>query len=239
MTMRLLSRRKKIFDELFRHIGCLITKGAVSLMKKTVLFAVMITLILSSIAFTSCAEVSSEKEVMTAARNLIDRSYTVNEVCFGEGLPYQKDGVYVEYLAAAIGVTVDELSYYPISDSAEFQSVNEIKAYAANVYSSEYCEFLFKRTFEGLSDNDEVAIYPRYIEQYDMMTVRPDGGGMVIKELRSFDLDSIEIVKIKPKYALIRVEAYRGGESIGTVSLKLVHEEVDGIMCWRLDTPTY
>lgn len=208
-------------------------------MKKIISIVILISAVLSSFVFTSCAEVSSEKEVMTAARNLIERSYTVNEVCFGKGLPYDEDGLYVNFLAAAIGVSVEDLAYFPVSEDAEFQSIDEIKAYVSNVYSSEYCEFLFQRTFDGLSDSDEIAIYPRYIEQYDMFTVRPDGGGMVIEELRTFDLDSIKIVKIKPKYALIRVEAYRAGESIGTVSLKLVHEKVDGIMCWRLDTPTY
>lgn len=209
-------------------------------MKRTAsLILTLLIVLLSASAFSCSPPAASEEEVKTAARKLIEKSVTVNEIYFGKGLPYDTTGTSVDYLAAAIGVSVEDLSYYPMSEDSEYKTISEIKDLAASVYSSDYCEFLFERTFEGISSGDSVALYPRYLDQYDLLTVRADGGGMIIEKIRTFDLDSIEVIKIKSKYALVRVPAFVDGESDGYADLKLVYELIENIMCWRLDTPTY
>lgn len=193
-------------------------------MKKLIL-SVLSVLIFCTL-LTSCGDVGyTEDEIRETAKNLIESSYEINEIYFGEGLPVTGED------------SVGSRLYTPVTDDCKYHSTSEIKAATEKVYTADYCKILFKTGFEGTSlESEENVRYARFIDDFDgRLTARKDLAESAITRGRTFDYDSAEIVKMKKDRAEITYITHVDGEKDLSVTVTLLKDESG----WRLDTPTY
>ena len=174
-------------------------------------------------------------EVPDAAAELIEASYEINTVFFGDGLP-------------TIGYDgIDELlgdSYSALSEDSPYKSEAEIKEAALKVYTEDYCEFLFEKAFIGqnvdFTDKDDnitetVQIPARYLTYNGELIVRYVDEDEILKLNRTYDTSNVRIVKKYRKKVVVGVQSFVDGVPDGeeTFTLEITPSG------WRLDDPTY
>lgn len=183
--------------------------------------------VFSCVFLVSCGDVGyTEDEIKSSAKSLIEASYELNDIYFGEGL------------AAKVGETGTSSSLYsPVADDCKYHSTTEIKAATEKVFTEDYCKILFKKGFEGSSVEDDTdVVYARYIDDYDgSLTVRKNLGDEALKLGRTYDFSTASVEKMKKDEAQISVVSVVDGKADVTVTFTLKLEK-NG---WRLDTPTY
>lgn len=189
--------------------------------------ALLVLVLLFCPVLASCGDVGySEDEIKNTAKALIEASYELNDIYFGEGL-------------SAGGETSSTSSLYsPVSDDCKYHSTTEIKVATEKVYTEDYCKILFKRGFEGssLEDDADNVVYARYIDDFDgRLTVRKNLSDEALKTGRTYDFSTAEVEKMKKDEAQISVVSQVEGKADVTVTFTLKLEK-NG---WRLDTPTY
>lgn len=216
--------------------------------------ALFITLaILVSSTLVSCSKPISEEKALSVIKNLLTESVEINEIFFGHGLPYDQMA-YLEKLediedaksqpGGQNGVYYP--FYVPIDKKAKYQSENEIKEAALKVYSSEYCEYLFKLAFKGISSDSGVVSLPKYYlsdgspKRLLVRVLDPDEKE-IMPVKREYDLSTIEFIKIGRIYITFSVRSIINGEPADTIKAVAIHEKRphDIRYNWYLDTPTY
>ena len=190
-------------------------------------------------AFFGCGAKYDENEIKAAAVALIEESYKINEICFGDGLPAdfsstENGGEYVE----------GSLVYAYVDEMCPYHSTAELKDAISETYSSAYSEYLCTLLFTGLSvsvgggedDSDKQNVaYARYMdgdEGLEALLMDPDD---IMSLERTYDTENITVVSQKNGRVEISVPSYLKGERDIDVTLTLVLENGE----WRLDTPTY
>lgn len=199
---------------------------------KYTLYGAVSALIAVSLLFTvSCRRESyDEDELRSAAAELIEASYEINNIFFGSGLPTVGAGT-----ASAEDSAV---RYAELSDESPYRTEEEIRHAALLVYTPEYCESIFETVFSGASSvigEDSAVLYARYIDYNGILTARILKEDEILQLDRTYDTSSIEIVRIRSNTAEITVPSFKNGVPSDDISLRLVMTD-DG---WRLDTPTY
>ena len=179
----------------------------------------------------SCGATYDEGEIKAAAAELIEASYDINVIYFGEGLPTAE--------------TPDDyvMKHLEIAEDSPYHTEEEIKEATLAVYSEDYSTFLFEKAFSGFSvdlgDEDSVdsaeIIDARYVEYGGRLVVLPIDEEDVMKLDRTYDTDKIEVIKQRNGNVTIRVPSYVDGKAAGDVTLTVVKTDAG----WRLDTPTY
>lgn len=126
------------------------------------LVSLIILLALTLTAATSCDRSYDEAEVKAAAQTLLEASFVVNEVFYGEGVSYD------EYSGIGGG------SYYkPVSDTAlewlGISGIEGLKNLARGVYTADLCEIIFRTKLASIKDSSDGSVisYARYIEYYE------------------------------------------------------------------------
>ncbi len=197
-------------------------------------FALLLTVLLS-LASCGAPELS---EVEDTFRQLIEASYEINEIFFGEGLAtYSR-----EDQAAMYASFPDSYALYEIVDvKSGYLMADSIKAAAEQVYSSDYLDGIYTMAFDGYSDGETVTT-ARYLEMdgYFMRYVYGEKDTFDILEgkQRRFLFDTMKIVRPSRKdYVNLKIDSYLLGheDEILTITLRFVLQ--DG--AWRLDSPTY
>ena len=174
-------------------------------------------------------------EVPAAAKELIEASYEINTIFFGEGLP-------------TIGYDgSDELmgdSYSVLTEDSPYKTEAEIKEAALKVYTEEYCAFLFEKAFIGqevdFSNDDDsvvevVQIPARYLTYEGELIVRNVEDEERLTLNRTYDTGNVTIEKKYRKKVVISVPVFEDGVPAGDETFTLAYTP-DG---WRLDDPTY
>ena len=200
-------------------------------MKKMLRAAVLVAAVLLVLPFSSCGKKYTEEEIKSAAAELIEASYEINEIFFGEGLP----GVEPE--------VEDVMRYLLIAEESPYHTEDEVKAAARAVYSENYCSLLFERAFVGFTldetDDDGIdttqLVDARYLNYNDELVILPLDEDDIMKLDRTYDTDSIKVLKQKSGTAIISVQSYVNGEKSDEVTLNMIITEKG----WRLDSPTY
>ena len=176
-------------------------------------------------------------EVPAAAQELIEASYEINTIFFGEGLPTIG---YDEESDALLGD-----SYAALSEDSPYKSEAEIKEAALKVYTEDYCKFLFEKAFLGQmvefteDDSDQVAevvqIPARYLTYEGQLIVREVEDDERIVLNRTYDTENVRIIKKYRKKVLIGVQAFENGVPTEEETFVLEYTPSG----WRLDDPTY
>lgn len=211
-------------------------------MKKIILFALAaITLI----SFCSCGGAKySEDEIKTALDELLPKSFEMNEIYFGKGLPISEDKDVLDEYYSGFDSDIEMINYHPVSRDCPYQNETELRAATLQVFTKEYSEYLFQRAFNGISaqiQNQEgltetySAIYAMYIEENGVLTVRLNLEDDAMELNREYRTDEMRILSQRGKSATVVIPTYVDGEFDANAQIKLV-KTPDG---WRLDSPTY
>ena len=174
----------------------------------------------------------SDDAIRDIYADLIEASYVLNDVYYGDGLPFVNDPETMAALAGAIS----RFSYMPVDQSAPLTSEKQIREATLAVVSQPMCDHLFTLAFEGMSTgDDETVVYARYIEQSEILTVRIDLADEALPLGRVYDLDSMDILNQNGSRIVASFATSVDGKPSVNVKLTLVNTP-DG---WRLDSPTY
>ena len=209
-------------------------------MKKIISFTAAI--ILFTLLLCSCSAAMTEEELKEIAGPLIEKSYEINEIYFGSGLPVDEEELALIGGESGVGEDEGEYDIKPVSfvpvKSDKYDSIQSLKDAALEVYTESYLETVFKFAFEGMTDEKgEILQYARYIENFggSVLQERADLEEESIVVGRVFDISTIRLKSAARNYVYFTVESYLDGKPEGTVELS-IKDEGSG---WRLDSPTY
>lgn len=196
-------------------------------MNKIIRSLAFIAAVCSLMLLCSCGDVGyTDEEIISTARTLVEASYEINELYFGEGLPTTGE------------TSVSSTFYSPVTEESPYHSVSEIKAATEKVYTADYCEILFKIGFEGssLESDDEKVTYARFIDDFNgELTARKDLKETSLLAGRTYDFSTATVEKAEKNSARIKIVSLVNGVEDVSVTLTLKLENGS----WRLDTPTY
>ncbi len=208
-------------------------------MKKLIrITALAVAIIIAAAMGVSCGVDYTDEEIKEKAESLIERSFDLNDIYFGKGLPVsEKDSDEAQKFAEENGFDLGNVQFLPVTDESAYSSIDEIKKATAKVYSESYCEYLFSMAFEGYSSEDgSLAVYARYMEDDSgTLTVRIDLHENDLPN-RTYDYSSMKVKSRKDTSVVVTMDSYLDGKKEeNPVSFTLVKDEKG----WRLDTPTY
>ena len=204
------------------------------------IIAIILLAVALTAALSACrVRIDDEAAFFAEVASLIDASREVNELFFGEGLPFDDpDGLSAaEIIEAEDNPVIRRTTYRPVSEDAKYHTETEIMACARAVYSENYCKDLYSTGFEGVtSEGGSGAVYARYIyTDANGLTINMDSVANAKTFTRTFDTSTLAIDRRGSDYVIVSLEAYDGGVSAGRVQLRVNKEDAG----WRLDWPTY
>jgi hypothetical protein len=167
---------------------------------------------------------------------VIEASYEVNVLLFGEGLPVYPRGDEEDELVHRYYGVVDNGQEY-VTPYAKYATIAEMQAAVAKVYSTEYRESLFETTFTGYTDDTLHSVLPaRYNEDdkflYQNKNVKPLTGGTRVYDYASMKIENYS----HSSYLKVSINSYTENDpgKWKTVYLTFVFENGN----WYLDSPS-
>lgn len=128
-------------------------------MKKLICLALSIVMLCS---LSACSGNAPElNEVRDELVSLIESSYEINEILFGEGLPtYERGGEYdKEHFLYSPSDT--EFAYYEyVTEDCGYFFTDRIKSAAEEVYTAEYLAGVYTMAFDGYADENTGKVTP-------------------------------------------------------------------------------
>ena len=196
-------------------------------MKNGVRTAICILLASLSLSLVSCGKGPELEDVREDIVATVEKSLELNEVFYGEGLP-----VYKEMITGKDYYLVD-------TEKSDYDSIDELKAALAEVYTTDYCTALNEVMFVGIADN-LVSLLPRFIEEEMSGTLMQDkyAESILIGE-RAFDYAEMTMEKSSKNSFTVRIPATIDGEKDEDAVLTFKREMTENGVVWKLDSPTY
>lgn len=213
-------------------------------MKRILCFALSSITLLSILFFPSCASKAPKmEEIYDRVVELVEGSYELNVIFYGEGLPYYDRNLSVyESLYQDYSIESYTKDYHIVSSHAKYRSVDAIKMAAEKVYSSELLEnVIYPNAFTGLLVSGVGSNV-----QYSNARYLDDGQNLYIyagEDRNSFPTplvyDYATMKIIKPSNAervLISITAWEENKPDSPMTTRLALVLVDGE--WFLDKLT-
>ena len=200
------------------------------LVYKIIVFTLFFTLLVPM--FSGCAA-ESDEALLTTAKQLLEKSKTVNEICFGEGLAFMEEGGHS--MTGYLEATKEARERYAVS------STEDIRALVREVYSFASCEYVDSVIFSPIYTETGYISYRRYFD-----TTTDDGVShlMVKKEYEpnavgEVSYSNVRISSHKRSRAeiLVDVTVTDGVKSRTDKDVEFLLRKEDG--AWKLDTLTY
>ena len=214
-------------------------------MRKIVRIIFSIPILISvMIGSTGCANRAPKlEEIYDRVVELVEASYELNEVFYGDGLPYYDrnlsvyESLYSNY--TTVGYTKD---YHIVSSNAKYHSIDEIKMAAEKVYSSSLLEeAVYPSVFDGLmvSDAGSGSHYSaaRYIEDNEDLYILMEEEDAYHPTPLIYDYATMKI--IRPSNAtevLITMNAWEEDKPDQVFEMRLSIINEDGV--WLLNKLT-
>lgn len=210
-------------------------------MRKTMRAISFLLVAVLILALSACGapELDEVKDTFVA---LIEASYEINDILFGEGLAvYERGGDFAAkyYIYEDLSESYD--FYEIVQSESGYLTADSIKEAASKVYSDDYLEGIYTMAFDGYSDGESVTT-ARYLEA-DGYFLRytygeKDPFDILEGKQRRYLFDTMKIVRpSSADYVNVEIESYLLGneDEILTVTLRFTLEKGE----WRLDSPTY
>ena len=206
-------------------------------MKKILLLILTIALVFGALSLTSCDRDYDEAEVKKAAKKLIADSAVLNEIFWGDGLPYIDDK------------NTSEGAYYMAFEAYHYQlgfkTIDELKSMAAKTFSKGFCRSINSTMFAAIDDGTETVIsrYYQKVSAADGITpeyimVNSTWEQELYGEV-SYDYDSLKVIGSEDDTVYVTLNATVTLDDLEPQTRELriaLVEEDDG---WRIDSPTY
>lgn len=218
-------------------------------MKKILSIALSLVCLFCALPLVGCAKLDTTG-LAEAAPDLIARSAFLNEIFFGEGIPYDESG-------EAQGV------YYPVDPAwvaeTDIHTTTELAAMTEEVFSQAYAALILGSGISGFPVSGGSYIYPRYASS-QAENLRDENETILVSSTSEFlinpigkstyDYATLRIAAVERDYAMVTL-------SVTTVSLIPHDERVEGADntvtttetveikfvkeggAWRIDSPTY
>ena len=211
-------------------------------MKKIICFA------LAAIAALSLVSCGAKAPDIEAVRDelvaLVEASYEVNEIFFGEGLPtYARGGEYDKKYGLYNGNDSEFAFYEYVTQESKYYFTEQIRWAAEKVYTADYLKGIYTMAFDGYADENTGAVTTaRYLDANGLLMKyvfdENDPFDQLDGKKRRFDFDTMEAVKpYSSGYLNISVDSYLEGNESDILNITLHFKKTaDG---WRLDAPTY
>ena len=202
-------------------------------MKK--LFCLLCVLLVLSL--TACGGSGlTETEIRDTVQTLVEQSYVLNDVYYGDGLPFEDDADKVAALLGMDAGSAVNVHYMPVAEDATFLSEAELRAATAAVFTPEMCDILYEIAFVGVSTEDEEKVaFARYIQQEDTLTVRLGLAESAVDVGRTYDFDGMTVLIDEKNRVRVEIPSLVDGEKSVNVRITVI-KTAEG---WRLDSPTY
>ncbi|MGI6742885.1 MAG: hypothetical protein ACOX4O_04385 [Eubacteriales bacterium] len=182
----------------------------------------LLAVVLIALLFVvSCGQEVSDDEARQILSEIIPKAEVFNEAFWGKGLPAVDSAVLDPNKKVS-------RQYYDVSPDCPYQTIAELKAAAAEVYSAEYMKIIAETAFDGTDE-----FFPRYMEA--------DGQLRVDIAFQGYNLRT----KLRPNEAKVRRASFGllevavpcdfDGQPSEDYIIILVNE--NGV--WKLDSPTY
>lgn len=229
--------------------------------KRSLALAAAAVLLLT--ALVSCSPRMTDDEARAAFGPLVERSLSLNEIIFGDGLPVETAEFTIGKFLEATSQTRETAAYLPVAADAPIQSEAALRAAIMAVYSEDYGGYLCRLLFDGVSDgdDDETAlglanvIFARYRSFTDVY--RKEDSVLCVRV--EIDEDKIDLAAVTYDYGTMTVDrtGTEGGKdwvhvtvsaaaSAGAEMTEPVTETIEvGLRfvregdAWRLDSPTF
>lgn len=184
-------------------------------------------------ALSACARSKPPRleDIYDEAVELIEKSFAINDIAFGHGLPVWHIGSeYAEMLYIYNNTPIFE----NVTEYATVTTLAQMKQRMEAVYSSAYLESLFVPLFDGYAY--EEGSMPAQFNEDSTRLYQWKGYAPLVTQQRIYDYASMRVVGGDAQTAVIEIDSHLENEQTSlVVELVLVLENGQ----WRLDTPTY
>lgn len=202
--------------------------------------SIILLLAIISTALISCESNRSydEDAVLSEAAYLIEKSERINEIFYGEGIPYDKNESY------------SNGAYYPADqnymDGCDFKTVEELEKRLREVYSKGLSDIIVDTKLSSTGNETGILGYARYYQKYVSLDDKTPECIMVYSQADIlldcevvYDYSSIKVLGSKGEFVIVEISATvtnpEGDSQKRTIKVNLIEEESG----WKLDTPTY
>lgn len=211
-------------------------------MKKTVV--ALLALIILTLPLVSCASNPPElDEVKDELVALVEASYEINDIFFGEGLATYERGGKFDKEHHIYDENDTEFAYYEyVTEDSEYLFTEQIKWAAEKVYTADYLKGVYTMAFDGyVDDNTGKVTTARYLDANSWLAKFTFGEAdpfNILPGKRVYDFDTMKIVKPSTaKYLNVEISSHLEDEESETLKVTLRFKLTEN--GWRLDSPSY
>jgi hypothetical protein len=217
-------------------------------MKKLLSLALALVFFALSLSFVGCAKIDTTG-LLDDAPALIEKSALVNQIFFGDGIPYDEDGT-------------PQGNFYPADtawlDAHGLKTTTDLKTLTESVFSQEYASIILGSGIAGFPA--EVGyVYPRYASS-QAENLRDENETILVSSTSEFlanpigkstyHYDTLALVATARNYAVLSLsvttttllpadERVEGADNTVTTTVTMEIKFVKEGGAWRIDSPTY
>ena len=201
----------------------------------------LILLVVIIVLMASCCDASRDPapeidEVYDRLVQVIEASHEVNVLLFGAGLPvYPRGDAEDELVHRYFGMSDESREF--VTPYAKYDSIADMQAAIASVYSTEYRESLYESLFAGYAADVMSVMLPARFSEDDKSLYMSKYVDPLVDGVRVYDYASMEIVEYSHASRLrVSIMSYTEDrpEEWKRVYLSFVFENGD----WYLDSPS-
>ena len=206
-------------------------------MKRILLILLVVVIVLMA----SCCDAPRDPapeidEVYDRLVQVIEASHEVNVLLFGAGLPvYPRGDAEDELVHRYYGMAYESREF--VTPYAKYNSIADMQAAIAAVYSTEYRESLYESLFTGYAADEMSVMMPARFSEDDKFLYMSKYVDPLVKGVRVYDYASMEIVEYSHASRLrVSIMSYTEDhpDVWKKVYLSFVFENGD----WYLDSPS-
>jgi hypothetical protein len=201
----------------------------------------LILLVVIIVLMTACCDASRDpapeiNEVYDRLVQVIEASHEVNVLLFGAGLPVYTRGDAEDELVHRYYGMADESREF-VTPYAKYNSIADMQAAIAAVYSTEYRESLYESLFTGYAADEMSVMMPARFSEDDKFLYMSKYVDPLVDGVRVYDYSSMDIVEYSHASRLrVSIMSYTEDhpDVWKKVYLSFVFENGD----WYLDSPS-
>ena len=208
-------------------------------------FLLTLVVIFSAFSLNSCKEKVkdreyNESEVLEAARTLIKKSETLNEIYYGHGIEYD------------IGDTSNANGYYYPADLMSLDkygvtNVEDIKRLTRECFTTGQSDYMINTVLSSIRDsNGDVIYFARYYQEYETLNENVEKCVMVYSKYEVLLVDTVEylydtlrVVDVEGEIIKVQLEVKAISPQGSIQTKKVVVNLLEEDNGFRIDSPTY
>lgn len=208
-------------------------------------FLLTLVVIFSAFSLNSCKEKVkdreyNESEVLEAARTLIKKSETLNEIYYGHGIEYD------------IGDTSNANGYYYPADLMSLDkygvtNVEDIKRLTRECFTTGQSDYMINTVLSSIRDSSgDVIYFARYYQEYETLNENVEKCVMVYSKYEVLLVDTVEylydtlrVVDVEGEIIKVQLEVKATSPQGSIQTKKVVVNLLEEDNGFRIDSPTY